>query len=89
MIRMFVRHSVNDYEVWRKAYDDFGPTRDRMGVVGAAVFRGAEDPNGVTAWHDFDSLEKAQAFAASSELREAMGKAGVASQPDIWFTNPV
>jgi hypothetical protein len=88
MIRMFVRHKVNDYAAWRKAYDDFDATRNSMGVKGHAVYQAAGDPNDVTAWHDFDSLEKAQAFAGSNELREAMGSAGVASPPDIWFTTP-
>ncbi len=88
MIRMFVRHKVNDYAGWRKAYDDFEATRSSMGASGHEVFQAADDPNDVTAWHDFDSLEKAQAFAGSSELRQAMEGAGVAGQPDIWFTNP-
>ena len=88
MTRMFVRHKVNDFAAWRKAYDDFDATRNSMGVTGHAIFQAADDPNDITAYHDFDSLEKAQAFAGSSELREAMGKAGVASQPDIWFANP-
>ena len=88
MTRMFVRHKVNDYAAWRKAYDDFDATRNSMGVTGHAIFQAADDPNDITAYHDFDSLEKAQAFAGSSELRQAMGNAGVASEPDIWFANP-
>ena len=31
------------------------------------------------------SIEKAKAFAASSELKSAMAKAGVASVPEIHF----
>jgi len=41
----------------------------------------------VTAWHDFDSLEAAQTFAASPRLREVMAEAGVAGPPTIWFTS--
>ncbi len=88
MVRMFVRHKVNDYAVWRKAYDDFDGERDGMGVKGHAVFQTADDPNDVTIWHDFDSVEAAQSFAASDRLREVMLAAGVASAPDIWYTNP-
>lgn len=88
MVRMFVRHKVNDYAAWRKGYDDFEPARKSMGVTGHAVYQLVDDPNDVTAYHDFDSLEAAQAFAGSDELRNAMQNAGVASQPDIWFTNP-
>ena len=50
-----------------------------------AVFRTAGNPNEVTAWHDFDSLEAAEAFAGSQRLREVMQNAGVAGDPQIWF----
>lgn len=85
MIRMFVRHDVADYDVWRKAYDDFDETRVPMGVKGQAVFRSVENANDVTVWHDFDSTEQAQAFAQSEELRSAMQDAGVQGAPQIWM----
>lgn len=34
---------------------------------------------------EFGSVERAKAFAASPELREAMGKAGVIGPPEIRF----
>jgi len=85
MVRMFVRHRVNDFEAWRKVYDAFDAERGAMGVTGAAVFRGAEDGSDITAWHDFATLEEAKAFAAWPRLKEAMGEAGVAGEPQIWF----
>ena len=88
MIRMFVRHPVTDFATWKQAYDAFDSERQALGVKGAAVFQSAADPNEVTAWHDFESLEAAQAFADSDRLREAMTDAGVAGTPSIWFTTP-
>ena len=88
MVRMFVRHRVNDYAVWRKAYDDFDGERNGMGVIGDAVFQSVGDADDVTAWHDFETMEAAQSFAGSDRLKEVMQGAGVASAPDIWFTNP-
>lgn len=88
MIRMFIRHDVDDYQQWRKAYDDFDEERRGMGVTGDAVFVGTGDDKDVTVWHDFDSLESAQAFAGSDRLREVMAGAGVAGQPQIWYTDP-
>ena len=85
MVRMFVRHSVTDYNTWRKVYDVFDDERRTMGVVGAAVFRGADDGNDVTAWHDFATLDEAKAFAVWPRLKEAMGEAGVAGEPQIWL----
>ena len=89
MTTMFVRHQVNDYSAWRKAYDDFKGTQQRLGVTAAAVFQSAENPNDVTVTHDFKTLAAAQAFVASDELRSAMQQAGVAGEPTIWFTEPV
>lgn len=85
MVRMIVRHDVADYDAWRKAYDDFDEERSGLGVRGDGVYRAVDNPNNVTAYHDFDSIEAAQAFAASPRLREVMQGAGVAGAPDIWF----
>lgn len=89
MIRMFVRHPVNDFDEWKKAYDDFDDERAERGVTGHAVFQAADDPEDVTVWHDFESLQAARDFAGSDRLREVMGRAGVAGEPTIWFTTPV
>jgi quinol monooxygenase YgiN len=56
-----------------------------MGVVAQAVYQSTDDPNDVTVIHDFHSLEKAKAFAASPELKAAMEKAGVKAA-QIWYT---
>lgn len=87
MARLFVRHDVTDYKVWRQAYDDFDSERKTFGVTGHAVFQSADDPNDVTAWHDFATTESAKNFASSSRLKEVMGKAGVKGVPQIWFVN--
>jgi hypothetical protein len=86
MIRMFIRHPLEDYARWRRGYDDFDQERKGMGVSGDAVYQSVDDPNDVTVWHDFDTLEAAQEFASSSRLREVMADAGVASEPQVWFT---
>jgi ABC-type sugar transport system substrate-binding protein len=85
-VRMFVRHEVADYGVWRKTYDAFAPTQKKLGVVYKAVYQSTDDPNDVTVIHDFHSLEKAKAFAASAELKAAMEKSGVKGAPQIWYT---
>ena len=85
MVGVFVRHTVADYERWRQEYDSFGEERRPLGVRGEAVFQSLDDPKDVTVWHDFDSLEEAQAFASSQPLLQAMGRAGVEGEPEIWF----
>ncbi len=87
MIRMFVRHKVGDFVPWKRGYDAFDATRRKLGVRDAAVFHGALDPADVTIWHDFDTLQAAQAFMKSPELAGAMQKAGVVGTPEIWFVS--
>lgn len=84
--RLFVRHEVADYGVWRKAFDAFAPTARKSGAINGAVYRSADNANDVTVTHDFHSVAKAKAFAASPELKAAMEKAGVKGAPQIWIT---
>lgn len=86
MVRMFVRHRVDDFSDWKDVYDEFDEKRREMGVKDDAVFQAAGDATDVTVWHDFESLNAAKQFAESDELREAMDDAGVTSDPTIWFT---
>jgi len=85
MIRMFARHTVSDFDAWKRAYDRFADRREAMGVLADAVFRGAESSEDVTVWHDFDDLDSARAFVSSPELEERMKAAGVVGEPQIWF----
>lgn len=89
MVRLFVRHDVADFDVWRKGYDDRAALRDDGGVKSASVYRSASDGNDVTVIHDFDSAEAAQAFMAMPELKAAMDEIGVVGVPTIWITQEV
>ena len=86
MIKLFARHQVADFGQWREAYTNFSSLREKYGVRADEVFQGTEDPNDVTVTHDFDSLEASQAFMASEEIRDAIGKTGVVGAPSIWTT---
>jgi hypothetical protein len=86
MVRMFVHHRVEDYPRWREDYDAFDDERQGMGVTDDEVFCGVDDPNDVTVFHDFATVDEARAFADSARLREVMGEAGVVGTPEIWFT---
>lgn len=89
MATLFVRHTVADYAVWRRIFDDFAPTQTALGVTSKAVYQAADDANDITVTHDFASLDAAKAFADSPELKAAMHDAGVTSAPSIWFTTQV
>ena len=85
MATFFVRHTVADYGAWRQIYNEFDATRRSMGVTSDGVYQLDGNPNDVTIYHEFNSMDSAKAFAGSKELREAMERAGVQGQPNIWF----
>jgi hypothetical protein len=86
MATLFVRHTVADYSSWRKAYDGFDAKRRSMGVTSDGVYQLDGNPNDITVYHEFGSMDAAKAFAASNELREVMANAGVVGSPEVWFT---
>lgn len=85
MATLFVRHRVADFGTWKQAYDAFDEERRGMGVIGDGVYQADGDPNAVTAYHHFESMEAAKAFGASERLKEVMEGAGVEGEPDVWF----
>jgi hypothetical protein len=86
MVTLFVKHDVEDFGKWKQAYDAFNVERESMGVIGHGVYQAESNPNNVTIYHDFDSMEAAKSFMGSDRLREVMMEAGVRGQPDVWFT---
>ncbi len=80
---LFVRHPVEDYAAWRAVYETVEPLRQQYGCTGAEVFTDPTDKNDVFVIHRFPTLEQAQGFAGSEELKQAMGEAGVAGPPRI------
>ncbi|MDZ7291747.1 MAG: antibiotic biosynthesis monooxygenase [candidate division KSB1 bacterium] len=85
MATMFVRHKVNDYANWKRAYDEFAPVRKAKGVTAASVHRDANDPNTIIVTHQFRDIGIARAFVNSEDLKSAMMKAGVSGPPEFWF----
>ena len=89
MATLFVRHNVTDFAAWKKGYDGFKNVRDAGGVTSDGVYQSADNPNDITVYHEFPSIEAARAFASSDDLKAAMAQIGVVGAPQIWFTNRV
>ena len=88
MIRLFVRHPVQEFTTWRQKYDAFDGERRTMGVLEERVFTAPDNTCDVTVTHDFETLELAQRFANSSRLGEVMQQGGVVGPATVWFTTP-
>jgi hypothetical protein len=86
MVTLFVRHKVKDFTEWKAAYDAFDSERKSMGVTGDGVYQAEGNPNDITLYHHFGTLDAAKSFMSSPRLKEVMKEAGVEGTPDIWFT---
>jgi quinol monooxygenase YgiN len=63
--------------------------RKSNGELSAQIFRDANDPNKLTVINKWTSMESAQKFVHSPELKAAMENAGVIGVPEIHFLNEV
>ena len=82
---LLVRHQVDDYAAWRSVYDSLDGLRKEHGCTEDEVMVDPADKTDVFIIHRFPTLEQAQSFAGSQELREGMGQAGVKGAPRIEF----
>jgi len=80
---LIVRHQVEDYAAWRAVYETVEGLRGQHGCTGAEVMVDPGNKQDVFILHRFPTVEQAEAFAGSNDLREAMGRAGVVGAPRI------
>ena len=83
MIAILIWHPVENYEKWKAEFDAFHDTRKASGELNYQIYRPLDDPNNLVALFEWDSTENAKTFLDSSELKDAMQRAGVSGQPDI------
>ena len=79
-----VNHKVNDFAVWKKAYDKFESTREQYGIKEHYALQSVDDSNHVLVVGE-GALEAIQRFLHSEDLKSGMKNAGIASPPDIFI----
>jgi quinol monooxygenase YgiN len=91
MASMIIQLKVKDFAEWKKVFDSLAGFRKSSGQLSEQVFRDASDPNSLTTLTKWNSLENAQKFSRSPELKAAMAteKIGVAGPPSVYFLNEV
>ena len=89
MIRLFIRHQVDNFDEWKHAYDVMVQERSGLSVFDDGVYQSVIDPDDVTVWHDFETLELAISFLASPIVERAMEAAGVTDEPVMWIVRSV
>ncbi len=85
MPALLIRHKVDGYPAWKRAFDELDDTMRAHGCLGSRLFRNADDPDEALMLLTWDDLERARLFAQSDELRDAMWASGGDDEPDIWF----
>jgi quinol monooxygenase YgiN len=86
---LIIRHKVEDYDRWKPSFDDHSQTRAEFGSTGYQLLRSADDPNELVMIAEVSDLDKARELVTSDDLREAMQRAGVADQPDVYFLEEI
>jgi hypothetical protein len=84
---MLIRHKVRDFKTWKAGYDTHYPKRVEAGLTEKYLLQSADYLNEVVLLFEVEDINRAKAFAASSELRERMQELGVIDKPDISFLN--
>ena len=87
MAGVLVQHQVRNFAEWKKVYDSQAALRTSSGMLSDQVFHDPSDFNQLTLVFKWDSMENAQNFTQSPELKAAMEKAGVEGQATINFLN--
>jgi len=85
MTLVLIKHAVKDYTAWKSEFDAFGEVRRSDGEQSYRIWHPENDQNNLTLLFEWDSADNARKFLASSQLKDAMQKAGVTSQPEIQF----
>ena len=80
---LIVHHQVQDYGAWRAVYDSVEGLRQQHACTSAEVMVAPGDKQDIFVLHRFPTVTQAEAFAGSGELRDAMGRSGVAGPPRI------
>lgn len=84
---MIVTHEVVDYQHWKPVHDRSASIKRNFGWKKCAVFAVDGNRNHVMVMEQFASLDRARAYADSTELRDEMAASGVSSNPEIHFVN--
>jgi heme-degrading monooxygenase HmoA len=83
MPHVLIQHQVARYEVFEQVFQDDEARRQRSGSKGGRLFRNVDDPNNIIVLFEWDTVDRAKAFANSYELREAVEWATDATPPRV------
>jgi hypothetical protein len=87
---MIIRHKVRDYGQWRPVFDGHAEMQKAAGLSNPRVYHSADsNKSEIVVVFDTEHTRKAKEFAASTDLKEVMAKAGVVDAPTIYFLESI
>ena len=78
-----VSHSVKDFSAWKSVYDSADELRKNAGIKDHLLLRSLSDENVVTVLGTVSSAAKFHEFMSNPDLKGAMEKGGVISEPVV------
>jgi quinol monooxygenase YgiN len=84
-----VTHEVENYEVWKRAFDQHAESRRSAGVVSTHINRDAAQPNLLSVYIAGNDAAKLASFLHSADLAQTMLNAGVKGPPHVAKITPV
>jgi quinol monooxygenase YgiN len=87
MIKTLMYHKVEDFDKWKKDFDDMRPIRIKAGEMNYSVGTIHGQPNTAYVINSWKTMEAFEAFVGSSELADAMKIAGVLELPHTLVLN--
>jgi len=82
---MIVTHEVEDFDRLKVVFDQALPTRRSVGEMSFYILHNSMNRNLVTVCFEWDTMERAQAWASDPTLANGMAAAGVVSPPVFSF----
>jgi hypothetical protein len=79
--RLGVSYEIENYEQWKKIFDEDEPIREKSNLELRAISINAENPSSVYLLFATDDIVRAKEVFNSDELRKRMTEAGVLTQP--------
>jgi len=80
-----VLHECTDFNRWKPIFDADAPNRKAAGLTDLFLLRQTDKPNLIALVMSVSDRAKAQAMAASPQLRDTMQKAGIIGKPEMHF----
>jgi quinol monooxygenase YgiN len=85
MEHVLIIHEVEDYEAWKKIFDDAASIRKSAGELSYQVLKLDTEANKIVHFSKWTSLANAKAFFESAELVEIRKQAGVKAPEFIYL----